>query len=229
MLSDIKILVLSCDKNADLFFPFHYCMEKYWPDHPEIIYSTESLQNEYYKTINYNYGINSWTTRIAKTVQEIDSKFILIMVDDLFLQERVNSSRIRSLLRYMGPNVASINFERAFDVNDKPVPNSDLLTRCSFGRFKKSVMCGLWNKEALFDVLQINTNPWDFELNDRDGDYIYLITAYGDYLNWGYKQDQFHNDWHFGLHRGKWEPNCIKFFEKEGLHIDYSIRGINRE
>ena len=45
----MKILVLSCDKNGDLFDAFHHCMEKYYPNHPEIIYATETIQNPYYK------------------------------------------------------------------------------------------------------------------------------------------------------------------------------------
>ena len=39
----MKILVCSCDKNNDLWELFYHCMEKYWPDHPEVIYSTETV------------------------------------------------------------------------------------------------------------------------------------------------------------------------------------------
>lgn len=225
----IKILVLSCDKNVDLCAPFHHCIEKYWPDHPEIIYSMETAKNPWYKTINYDYDIENWTTRIAKTVEEIDSDLVLIMVDDLFLQECVNTSRILSLTHHIRSHVASINLEPTFDANDVPIEGTDLLYRNLFGRYRKSVMCSLWDKAALFDVLQKPTNPWEFELNDDDKGYVYLITAKGDYLNWGYKQDETRRDWHFGLHRGRWEPNCIEFLEKEGLKIDYSIRGIKEK
>lgn len=50
----MKILVISCDKYGDTFEPFHHCMEKYWPDHPEIFYSTETVKNPYYETICKN-------------------------------------------------------------------------------------------------------------------------------------------------------------------------------
>ena len=43
------ILVCSCDKDGDLFEPFHHCIEKYYPEHPEIIYATETIKNPYYK------------------------------------------------------------------------------------------------------------------------------------------------------------------------------------
>jgi hypothetical protein len=54
----MKILVLSCDKNDDTFEAFHHCMEKYYPEHPEIIYATETIINPYYKTITKKYPLN---------------------------------------------------------------------------------------------------------------------------------------------------------------------------
>ena len=48
------IVVCSCDKDKDLFYPFYHCMEKYYPNHPKIIYSTEAIKNPYYETINKN-------------------------------------------------------------------------------------------------------------------------------------------------------------------------------
>ena len=65
------ILVCSCDKNADTFGPFRHCMEKYWPGHPTILYSTETVQNPYYKTVSKNYPISKWTKRIRETLNDI--------------------------------------------------------------------------------------------------------------------------------------------------------------
>ena len=80
----MKILVLSCDKDIDIFDAFHHCMEKYYPNHPEIIYATESVNNPYYKTICKNYPLNKWTRRIRETLEEIPDNEILIMIDDVF-------------------------------------------------------------------------------------------------------------------------------------------------
>ena len=51
----MTILVMSSDNNQDTFELFHYCLEKNWPNHPEVIYSTETVINPYYKTICRNY------------------------------------------------------------------------------------------------------------------------------------------------------------------------------
>ena len=60
----MKLVVLSCDKNQDIFDAFHHCMEKYYPEHPEIIYITETIKNPYYKTIFSDIELDKWTKRI---------------------------------------------------------------------------------------------------------------------------------------------------------------------
>ena len=109
----MKILVMSCDKNEDLFYPFYHCIEKYWPDHPEVMYSTETKINPYYKTICKNYDINKWTKRVRESVQEINDDFILLMVDDIFIRQKVNNDSIISLTKYFDDNTASFNLERS--------------------------------------------------------------------------------------------------------------------
>ena len=111
-----KIVVMSCDKNQDLFEPFYLCMEKYWKDHPEIIYSTETIENPYYKTICCNLPIDQWTKRVCETVKNLNCKHILLTVDDLFIREKVNNDLIWKLTEYVKGDVAALNFEFSFDL-----------------------------------------------------------------------------------------------------------------
>ena len=109
------IVVMSCDKNKDLWEPFYLCMEKYWKIHPRIIYSTETVTNPYYETICRNYPIDKWTKRVYDTIKDIPTKHILLMVDDIFLRDYVNDKLIFALKDYVVGNVASLNFEFSFD------------------------------------------------------------------------------------------------------------------
>ena len=135
-----KIVVMSCDNNQDLWLPFHHCMEKYWKDHPEIIYSTESVVNPYYKTITTNVPISKWTKRVYETIKDLPCKHILLMVDDIFLRDYVNGERISKVCDYIVGNIASCNFEFSFDPSDIPLDN-EILMRNPFGKFKLSCMC----------------------------------------------------------------------------------------
>ena len=150
-----KILVMSCDKNKDLFDPYHICIEKYWKDHPEIIYSTESVDNPYYKTINSDYPIEKWTKRVIDSVNQIDSEYILLMVDDIFIRDYVNSELVNSLDKYIGGIIGGLNFEKSFDNLDTPL-NDLICLRNPKGKYKTSLMCQLWNKKAILDLFDRN-------------------------------------------------------------------------
>ena len=74
----MKIAVLSCDKNEETFAPFHHCMEKYWPGHPEVIYHTNGIINPYYKTIMVPEDLSHWTKGVREFLNQIDDEIILI-------------------------------------------------------------------------------------------------------------------------------------------------------
>lgn len=218
----MKILVLSCDKNEDLFLPFKHCMEKYWEGHPKIYYSTETIKNPYYETINVNIPLEKWTTRIIKTLEQIDDEIILTMIDDNFIREKVDIQRLKYIEKQFNDNVGSFNLEKSFDKNDLETHLNGFKKRSTYGEYKVSIMCSMWRKKALIDVLKVcECDPWQFELNNRHLDYDYYINSSDQIINWGYEQ----TFKHCNLKLGKWCREIIPFFEKEKIKIDYSERG----
>lgn len=215
-----KIVVMSCDKNQDLFEPFHHCMEKYWKDHPEIIYSTETVINPYYKTICRNLPITCWTKRVVETIKDLPCKHILLMVDDIFIREKVHNDYIVRLCDFVQGDFASLNFEASFDSHDIPVaPN--ILLRNAIGKYKLSCMCQMWQKRIMLKVFNKCYDPWKFEKRNEHMNYLYLISKNGDFIKWGRKLD----DYRFGVVQGKWSYETKEFFDQEGIEIDYNKRG----
>lgn len=214
-----KIVVMSCDKNEDLWLPYHLCMEKYWQNHPEIIYCTETKTNQWYKTIHTNYPIEKWTKRVYDTIKDLECDKVILMVDDIFLRDYVDDFLVETISELVGGVIGGLNFERQFDNND--IPLSDFISiRNPQGKWKTSVMCQLWNKKALLDIFNCEKDPWTFERENNSKGYIFLISKYGNFLNWGYGERKW-----FGIRKGKWCKECKDFFDKENIKIDYSIRG----
>lgn len=214
------ILVYSCDKNKDLWTPFNHCIEKYWKDHPKVIYKTEKLKNPYYETITANYPMNEWTKGIREVLDQIDDKIILFMADDIFIRRPVDIDRLKYAIRFLewSKHGANFNLEKSFDLRDKEI-KPGISQRCS-KLWKVSIMCGLWKKEALKKILTENTTPWDIEEKGNDYGYDYYINS-GDYIiDWGYS---FLN--YAGIKRGKWCKEAKYFFDNEGVNIDYEKRG----
>ena len=216
----MKILVLSCDKNDDTFEAFHHCMEKYYPEHPEVIYATETIINPYYKTITKKYPLNLWTKRIRETVQEIEDDKILLMIDDCFIREPVDTQRIEYLNGVLKGNIAMFNFEKSFDASDEETDIIGIKKRKHPSIYEVSLLCGLWQKQALIDILQDDSDPWTVEGNQKTHGYDFYINS-GDYIiNWGYET------WRpAGLFKGLWCKEVVDFFKKEGVEIDYGKRG----
>lgn len=199
-------------------------MEKYWEDHPEIIYSTESVVNPYYTTICRNLSIDKWTQRVVETVKDLPCRHILLMVDDIFIREKVDNDMIWDLCSSLHDNFAALNFEFSFDPLDKPYMTTKfgkiILKRNQFGRFKLSCMCQMWQKRAILTLFNVKKDPWRFEKDNISMGFDFLISKNGDLINWGKRR----NDWHWGIVKGKWTQETKEFFDKEGIEMDYSTR-----
>lgn len=214
------IVVCSCDKDKDLFYPFYHCMEKYYPNHPKIIYSTETIKNPYYETINKNYPLEKWTKRIRETLREIPDNEILLMIDDIFIRRPVDTKRIDYARANLKGNIAMFNFEKVFNKEDKESGLDGFKIRKKGSDYELSIMCGLWNKEKLIHVLEKDSDPWSVEYNQDTKGYDYLINSEDYIIDWGYKTFN-----PVGVCKGKWAREIVDFFKKEGIEMDYGKRG----
>ena len=218
----MKIIVLSCSKNEELFAPFKHCLEKYYPNHPEVIYYTDGIVNPYYKTIVVPHDINHWTTGLREFLEQIVDDYVLLMIDDIFIRKPVDAQRIESaqLILFCENNVACMNFEKSWDESDLPTEWTGWKKRKSGSRFEVSLMCGLWDVEKLLKVLERDTNPWEIEENQMSYGFDYYINS-GDYIiDWGYETFK-----PVGIVKGKWTRECKEFLDKEGIIVDYSKKG----
>ena len=215
------ILVASCDKNTDTFEAFRHCIEKYWKNHPEIIYATETVKNPFYKTISHNVPLEKWTKRMRKTLDDIDDKQILLMIDDCFIRDYVDENRIKYCQEHLTGNVAVFNFEKSYDEKDEETELVGFKKRQHGSAYEVSLYCGLWQKDKLYMVLEKDSNPWEVEGEQNNHGFDYYINS-GDFIiNWGYEAFK-----PAGIFKGKWCTEIVSFFEKEGITVDYNKRGL---
>ena len=172
------ILVLSNDNCKDTFEPFHMCMEKYYPNHPEIIYVTETIKNPYYKTICKNYPVELWSKKVREALKEIDDNKILLTTDDNFIREPVDEERIKYVEENLKGNIAMFNFEKVFDSQDEDCEYTGFKKRNRNGIVLTSIMCGMWQKDKLMTVLNITCKPWEIERLNIAHDFDYYINGY---------------------------------------------------
>ena len=216
----MTITVLSCSLNGDLFYPFRHCIEKYWPNHPEVVYYTDGIVNPFYKTIAIEHDLSEWTRGLRDFLSRINDDKILLMIDDIFIRRPVDTERIKYAAEHLTGNIAMMNFEKNWDLLDEPTDLIGWKKRQHGSPYEVSLMCGLWQKDKLLQVISRDCDPWTIELEQQSYGYDYYINA-GDYIiDWGYKTFK-----PVGLVKGKWARECVDFLTGEGIYLDWYKRG----
>ena len=219
----MKLIVLSCSKNEELFAPFSHCLEKYYPNHPKVIYFTDGIVNPYYKTIVVPHDINHWTTGLREFLSQIDDEQVLLMIDDCFIRRLVDRDRIKYASKHLIGKIACFNFEQSFDPSDEVTDLKGFKLRKHGSQYEVSLMCGLWNRCKLINVLsQQDSDPWSVEYNQPNCGYDYYINS-GDFIiDWGYRT------WKpAGIYKGKWCHEAKQFLDSIGIYPNYSIKGFS--
>ena len=208
------IAVMSCRKNEKTFAPFYYCMETYWPEHPKVVYFTDEIYNLFYHTIPVPNTLKDWTRAVREFLWILEDEQILLMIDDCFIRRPVDNDRVQIASQILAaePNLACLNFEKAWDESDEPTQYAGWKKRKHGSKYEVSLMCGLWDKAKLMKVLERDCDPWTIELEQDNCGFDYYINA-GDYIiDWGYKTFQ-----PFGIVKGVMTKECKDFLASIGF------------
>lgn len=224
MNKNCSVVVLTCDSYSDLWEPFFILKNRYWNDCPyETYLITETKECEYCKTININEKI--WTKRVREGLKKIKSDYVIILLEDFFIRDKVDNERIEYCMNHFDKNTAMFNFEKSYDENDIDSGVEGFKKKSETAPYKCSCQAAIWDRKKLIKLLAVDGSAWDWEVNPPIEHYDFYINS-GDYVfNYGYKDYKW-----FGVCKGKWIKNdVVPLFKKENIKIDYSIRGFYKE
>ncbi len=169
----LAILVLSCDKNRDLWPPFFAFLRKFWIDCPYKIYlGTNFLKTdeENVETINSNKNSN-WSDELAIILDQISEECVLIILEDYFIYKIVNTIEVKNAFSCMQYNKAAFIMLACFPYKYKSIWNfKSLPDDTRYGEINKTsaylvnLQVGIWNKKILSELLVDGESPWQFEL-----------------------------------------------------------------
>lgn len=165
-MQELSILICSSDKYQCLWNLNFDFLKKYWIDCPyEVHLGTDSLIDERYKTIINRKGkYLSWSSCLLEWLNQIDSKYILLMLDDFILRKRVNNHEISYCLNFvMSNNIDCLRLVAC------PQPFYRSENDRLFGQYDirmpylVSLQASLWKKDSLFSLLKEGESIWEFE------------------------------------------------------------------
>ncbi len=230
-----SILVNTCDSYADCWGPFFTLFRRYWPDCPApILLNTERLvfndvlgRVESAQVWSHGQSRLSWGECLRRCLAQVSSPLILYLQEDYFLDERVDTLRLGALAQYAidHPLVAQIGLT-AFGARPPFLPTEDprLWRVGDRSKYRISLQAAFWRTNILRSYVRSDENAWMFEIYGtrrswRRNDLFLTVNREAERHSRAFPYRN------AGLVKGKWEASVPRFFESEGIAIDFNRRG----
>lgn len=221
----LAIVILSFDGYKDVWPYFFSAFNKYWPD---CVYPVYLVNNE--ADVNYNVNVinvgkeTTWCDRAKKAIDQIDSDYILLLLEDYLIGTKVENSEVEKAMSFIIENnakyfrITNIPKKRAkaqIDYEIYPIEENE--------EYGINLQASIWKKDFLLSTLnEVEGSAWNYEIH-------FLKQAINantsDSLNGCFVSTTKIIDIHNGILKGKWFPKTIKYFKKKGIIIDYEYRG----
>ena len=112
----------------------------------------------------------SWADNMLTALKHVKTKYVLVVFDDHWLNQKVNEQRLHELYTAMQTEDAAMLQLRSYNLtkfqHGKTNLSSanDVVYRDKFAQYKTCLEAGIWNTAALTTLLRPGEDPWTFEL-----------------------------------------------------------------
>ena len=160
----VAVLVVSCDKYADLWRPFFDLFFHYWSDCPFPVYL---LSNSATVDIAGVRGIHvgpdaSWSDGLLRALAQIEENYVFLFLEDLLLTEPVDTAAVETVLAWFVSSQG--NYIR---LNGFPPPDaalSDTVGTVAPGTiYRTATVLSVWRRQMLAELLRPGESAWEFE------------------------------------------------------------------
>ena len=162
-----SILILSCDKNIGVLKICFDFLKKNWTTCKLPIYiGLEKICAEFPNCITLYSKETLWAARVKDYLKKIETQYVLIILDDFIIEEKVNDDFIFKTLEYMreNPEIANMTLKNIPDSKNKISSYFGFSKRHWAGNYLLNMQIGVWRKNILFKLLKNNESPWQTEL-----------------------------------------------------------------
>lgn len=226
--NDCSILINSCDKYSDVWEPFFWCLKDYYTDCPYPIYlntETKTFSTDLFEVncVNTKAKCN-WGKRFIKALKEIDTKYVIVILDDFFLRSPVSQDKINKYIQLL-ENRQNLDCIYLLPQNKGEYQSDDegLLIIPEGADYRLSTGPAIWKRERLLKYIKPIDDPWAWEFfgSIRAENQNTLFYCSNDY--------DYDFDYEGGgaIHRGKWVKSVVEpVLKKHELSLNINDRGI---
>lgn len=223
-MSDVAIIVGSCDKYHFAWPPFCHGLNKYWPDPPWPVYIvTNHLDAPCGQTLKIG-DDPGWTGMVRTALQTINKPVVLWMADDAWLTAPPDTQAMMDwadiILRDEADYIRLTMSTN--DPADETYPGDPrLFIVPARYEYRASLMPALWNVETFLSLLRDGESTWSFEIQGSkrawSDDERFLCAKDTLTWRWPHRSDP---DWHghsTPIVRGAWTPAAKEYARREGI------------
>lgn len=174
-----RLAILTSDHYLRALIPFGYLLDRYWPDHPDVVVGGFTPPDfalpkgwEFVAIGDFaDYPVNKWSDGLIKFFELIPDEVVMLALEDMWPVREVKGDIIDMAYDYM----MQFEYVARFDLTaDRQFAKDvqfygkmgdvNLLLSDPASPYHLSMMPAFWRKEHLLKVLLPNETPWDVEI-----------------------------------------------------------------
>jgi hypothetical protein len=218
-MSQLSVLVISCDHYADLWSPFFSLFWKYWPDCPYPVYLGANKKVFTHPRVRMALvGPDiSWAHSAQRMMETVPGEYVLVLLEDFLMRQRIMSPHVGSLLQALIELEGGYLRLRPFPKPDQKVPAYSSIGLIKPGApYRAALQAAIWKKDVFVRLLEPGETPWQMELRGSARS-VWLSEPF--YSVWRPVMD-----YRAGVTLGKWTSSAIRLLRSENIPLDFTGR-----
>jgi hypothetical protein len=221
----VPLLVVSCDKYADLWPVFFGVLRRRWADCPFALrLGTNTLSFEDARVSSVPVGPDrSWAENLARMLDILNSEYVILLLEDFLIRRVVDTASVCRMVDFCVSR--RIDCARFAPLPlPTPLPPSRLDDFPQLGvvpaatPYRVSAQGALWRVDALRHYLVPGFSAWDFEHIGTQ------MSRYTDHRFLGPFEPLI--DYDHGVEKGRWKPEGLAICREAGVSVDLSRRPV---
>ena len=168
----LSLVLSSCDSYKDAWKPFCHQIKACWPEFNMPIYLNSENEEFHYESFDVRcpfagkqLKFKEWSDRLIKLLEQIPDEFVLFMLDDFWLTEKVDHKRFKDILTIMESDekIGFICLRRESNPGGQDCEYPLLRESSKKKIFRITTQAGLWRRKYLIKILRAHESVWYFE------------------------------------------------------------------
>tara|TARA_X000001382_G_scaffold48887_1_gene33142 strand:+ start:443 stop:1168 length:726 start_codon:yes stop_codon:yes gene_type:complete len=168
---DITLFIGTCDKYHMLWEYFITQADKYFEPKCKKIFISENkkVSSKGYKT--YLAGKQNWSDRMKDALEEVDTKYVFVLLDDYLLREKVTIESVTNYINFLESvdgnkiMIAPYDNKNSYQVESKRYGKKNYMKLTKNSSYQTAIMPSVVNVEWFKDILNPNQSIHEFEID----------------------------------------------------------------